>query len=334
MKRHYNIPVFVPHNGCPHDCSFCNQKRITGKYREQTGEEIRKEIEKCIPTLKENRYVEIAFFGGSFTGIEEKRQIELLNIAADFVKSGQVDGIRLSTRPDYINVHILDYLKEYGVTAIELGVQSMDDGVLRMNDRGHTSDDVRRAADIIKSYGCFELGLQQMIGLYGSTYEKDIYTAKEILSLAPETTRIYPTIVLEGTRLKILYDSGEYIPYTLEEAVDVSSKIYKMYTSGGVNVIRIGLQSTEMINETLESIAGPYHSSFGELVISRVRRDEIERQISGHSGEVIIYAPQKEISKVIGNKKSNIKYFKEKYNLDIKIIERDGNISVTFEQHT
>ncbi len=320
--RYYNIPVFVPHKGCPNDCSFCNQKKITGRQQEQKTEDIRKEIEKHLLTLEKERYVEIAFFGGSFTGIERERQFELLSLAMEFVLRGDVNGIRLSTRPDYIDETVLDYLKEYGVTAIELGVQSMDSTVLEKNNRGHTVEQTVRAAELIKSYGSFSLGLQQMLGLYGTDEESDIESAKKIAELSPETVRIYPTIVLDETRLYELYESGEYIPYSLEQAVEVGSRAFEIYTKCGIKVIRMGLQSTEAINEKGE-ILGPYHSSYGELVKSRCIRREIEALTKGVSGEVVLKVNPSFMSKVLGNKKENLWFFKEK-GIDLRVIS-DNN---------
>ena len=318
--KHYNIPVFVPHNGCPNDCSFCNQKKITGKQSIPSPDAIKEEIEGYLKTFIYPSDVQIAFFGGSFTGIEESEQIKLLEIAGGYIKTGKVQGIRISTRPDYITPHILNYLKEYKVTSIELGVQSMDDDVLLKNLRGHTAKDVENAVSLIKEQGCFELGLQQMLGLYGSTYESDVDSAQKIAKLKPDVTRIYPTIVLPGTTLYTLMEEGKYAPYTLEEAVDVGSKVYKIYTENGIKVIRMGLQATDIINEQGE-ISGPYHSSYGELVKSRIIRDEIEKKLI--SDDITIIANPKLISKITGNKKENIKYFEKERGVTITIVEND-----------
>ncbi len=316
--RYYNIPVFVPHKGCPHDCSFCNQKRITGMEEEPSIEDICSEIERCLSTFEKNYYAEIAFFGGSFTGIPEERQLEMLKMAWEYIQSGKVQGIRLSTRPDYITPHILDYLKEYGVTAIELGVQSMEESVLAKNNRGHSVAQVEEATRLIKSYGCFKLGLQQMLGLYGSTPEGDIESAKKIAALKPETVRIYPTIVLEKTGLEHLFFKGDYLPYTLEQAVEIGSRAYEIYTKNGIKVIRMGLQSTELINEE-GRIKGPYHSSYGELVKSRLLRRRLENVLEGRKGKVVLRVNPTVVSKVVGNKRCNVEYFKEKMGIDLQI---------------
>ena len=323
--KHYNIPIFVPHNGCPNDCSFCNQKRITGHAHVPDAPEVYQEVEKNLKTLEADRYVEIAFFGGSFTGIEEEKQRELLSAASSFIQNGEVDGIRLSTRPDYITPHVLDYLKDYGVTAIELGVQSMDDEVLKKNNRGHTAADVEKAAKLIKSYGCFQLGLQQMLGLYGSSQEKDFETAVKIAALSPQVTRIYPTVVLEGTHLFDLYMKGKYIPFTVEQAVETGSKIYELYTENGIRVIRMGLQATEVINEKDEKMYGPYHSSYGELVKSRVLRTRLEKQLNGLTGEVVVLANPRLVSKLVGNKRCNVLYFKKKLGITL-IVKPDPSV--------
>ncbi len=329
--KHINIPIFVPHEGCPHDCSFCNQKRITGITRRESENEIKNRIENIINSVKDERYIEIAFFGGSFTGIEEARQKKLLSIAAEYLEKGKINGIRLSTRPDYISAHILNYLEDYGVSDIELGVQSMDDEVLLANNRGHDAHCVAEASTLIKSYGAFRLGLQQMPGLYMSNPEKDIISAKKIAELKPDNTRIYPTIILENTRLYDLYIHNEYEPYSLEKAVFVSGEIYKICMQSGINVIRIGLQSTDIVNE--KKVYGPYHSSFGELVLSRVLRDEIEVEVEKNRRNFTVFAPRNMISKVTGNKKSNILYFKEKYAIKMKVCEDNKlcNFFVTFD---
>ncbi|MBR5586334.1 MAG: radical SAM protein [Clostridia bacterium] len=313
--RHYNIPVFVPHKGCPNDCVFCNQKKITGQ-QEGSPDEAEKIIEEHLSTMERPYFAEIAFFGGSFTGIELSLQKKYLEIAKKFVDSGDVDGIRLSTRPDYISAEILDMLKSYGVTAVELGAQSMDDGVLRKNHRGHSADDTKKAVTLLKEYG-FETGLQMMTGMYGSDAKTDLFTGMEIAKLSPDTVRIYPTIVLSDTMLEKLFESGEYIPPSLDESVEVCAKLHGIFDEKGIKIIRTGLQSTDTICEKGNIVAGAYHSAFGELVLSRIFRDEMEEKVK--NGEKVIFVPKKQLSVAIGQKKTNIKYFKEKYGVDIEV---------------
>ncbi len=316
MIRHYNIPVFVPHKGCPNDCVFCNQKKITGAREEETLEKAEQIISDNLSTMERPYFAEIAFFGGSFTGIDESVQKKYLEIAKKYVDIGKVDGIRLSTRPDYISADILKMLKKYGVTAVELGAQSMNDEVLLKNRRGHVADDTKKAVALLKEFG-FETGLQMMTGMYGSDSEKDVFTAMEIASLKPDTVRVYPTVVLSDTALERLYRSGKYIPPALEESVEVCAEICRIFEEKSIRIIRVGLQSTDVICEKGGIIAGAYHSAFGELVKSRILRDEIEEKVI--HGDRIIEVPAKQLSAAIGQKRSNIKYFKEKYGIDIEV---------------
>ena len=316
MMRHYNIPVFVPHKGCPNDCVFCNQKKITGEDECKTIAETGKIIDEHLSTMERPYFAEIAFFGGSFTGIDTHLQKQYLEIAKKYIDDGRVDGIRLSTRPDYISKEILEMLKSYGVTAVELGAQSMDDEVLLNNRRGHSAEDTKKAVALLKEYG-FETGLQMMTGMYGSDAGKDIFTGEEIAKLMPDTIRIYPTVVLGDTALEKLYESGAYIPPELEESVEVCARLYRIFEKKGIKIIRTGLQSTDTICEKGSIVAGAYHSAFGELVKSRLLRDEMEEKV--YAGERIIEVPAKQLSIAIGQKKSNVKYFKDKFGIDIEV---------------
>ena len=195
--RKTNISIFVPHIGCPQKCSFCNQNTITGQAKPATAEDVVKAVETAIDNNKDGKFkYEIAFFGGSFTAVDRDYMISLLEAAQPYLKSGDVDGIRISTRPDFIDKDVLSILSKYGVTAIELGAQSMNDKVLKANLRGHTSEDVKNACALIKKSG-FELGLQMMTDLYTSTRGIDFATAREFAKLKPKTVRIYPTVVLK-----------------------------------------------------------------------------------------------------------------------------------------
>lgn len=268
MGKFKIIPIFVPHRGCPHQCSFCNQKHITGQTEEVTAETADKIILKYLSTIDTEKFrTEIAFYGGSFTAIDTEVQNSLLSVAQKYVLDGKVKGIRLSTRPDCISLDILDNLKKYGVTEIELGVQSMCDDVLAFNERGHTSKDVTAAVELIRKYD-FSLGLQQMTGLYKDTFENDIYTAEKISELCPDFVRIYPTLVFNNTRLADYYRQGTYKPHTLDEAVNLCLKLKKIYDKNNIKIIRLGLlmSEDEARNNFLD---GPYHPRFRELVDSR-----------------------------------------------------------------
>lgn len=329
--RHYNIPIFVPHRGCPHDCAFCNQKQITAVQEEPDAAQTKQIIETALATIPPEGKVEVAFFGGSFTGIPVRTQRTLLETVQPYLKMGRVQGIRLSTRPDYINEEILHMLQEYHVTSIELGVQSMRDSVLQKNGRGHTAQQVKTASCLIQDMK-FSLGLQMMVGLDSSTEADEIYTAREIISLQPDTVRIYPTIVLPGTELMRRYEAGEYQPVDLEPCVALCATLVDMFEQNHIQIIRLGLQSTELIQETGD-LVGPYHSSFGELVYIRRFRDKIEMLVKDIPDETVyLRVHPKDISRAVGNQKSTLHYFTEAYHktLCFRQDEQQKRGSVTF----
>ena len=317
--KHYNIPVFVPHSGCPHDCVFCNQKRITGRAKPVGAEEAKRIIDEYLSEVKPDGFVEIAFFGGSFTGIPIEKQNELLSLADSYIKRGLVDGIRLSTRPDYINDEILSNLKRFGVTTIELGVQSMNDEVLRKSARGHSSECVWESARLIKEYG-FSLGLQMMTGLPGDTPEISYNTAEKLSEMKPDFVRIYPTLVIKDTALSEMLESGEYIPFTLDETVSLLARLKMLFDEKGITVIRMGLQTTEEISPGASVVAGPFHAAIGELAESEIYKLKLDRLISGFKNRAIsVICAQSELSKVIGHKKRNVGYFSDKYNITLSV---------------
>lgn len=319
IMRKYNIPIFVPHKGCPFDCVFCNQNRITGSLKEVTPEDVTNTIEDYLKTLPKNdRKIEVAFFGGSFTGIPIDEQSLLMERVSPYIKSGIIDGIRLSTRPDYISNEILDNLKQYGVTTIELGVQSMADSVLMASNRGHTRETVKKAVALIRNYD-FSLGLQMMTGLPGDTDELSLETAGELIKLKPDFVRIYPTLTIKDTYLEKLYKLGKYKPQELDNAVVLAKKLLIMFEKANIDVIRIGLQPTEEINSDASVVAGPFHSSFGELVESSIYYDIIKEKAMGIGDDVTIFVNPREISKAVGNKRSNILKLKEELGINIKI---------------
>lgn len=321
--KFYNIPIFVPHEGCPFDCAFCNQRKITGMDTSIGAEAIRGIIDEHLNTLPlGEKYVEAAFFGGSFTGISAKKQCEFLSVAKEYLDSGKINGIRLSTRPDYISEEILDRLKEYGVTTIELGVQSMDEDVLLASNRGHTPEVVKKSAGLIKSYG-FNLGLQMMTGLPGDTPEKAIKTAEEIIGLHPHFVRIYPTLVLKDTKLEAMYKAGEYKPQTVDEAVLLCKKLIPMFKNENIEIIRVALVTTEEISADGAIVAGPFHPAFRELCEGEIYYDSIEMHLGENPDARVFAVNPREISKAVGNKKRNIIRIKEKYGFDIEIKPHD-----------
>lgn len=303
--KHRNVSLFVVHEGCPHMCSFCNQKTISGFSKRLTKEDIDASVNIALDGEYDRENSEIAFFGGSFTAIDRDYMTYLLECAYPYVRDGYFKGIRCSTRPDAIDEDILTLLKAYGVTAIELGAQSMDDTVLTLNDRGHTAKAVEDAARLIKSHG-FELGLQMMTGLYGDTDEKAIKTAEKFISLSPDTVRIYPTVVLENTKLSELYKKGEYEPETVEMATELCAKLLLMFHNENIKVIRLGLHSGGNVEEGF--VAGAYHPAFRELCESKIYLDKAVEYIKKNSlsGTVIISVPKGETSKMTGQKRHNI----------------------------
>lgn len=321
-KKEYIIPIFIPFLGCPHDCLFCNQVKITNYKDKLDREKIVDLIEENLSYFPKNDNLkEIAFFGGSFTGLDREVMEGYLEIASSYKKKGIIDRIRLSTRPDYINNSILACLKTYGVDIIELGIQSLDDQVLLANERGHSAEDSLKASRLIKDYG-FTLGHQVMPGLFMDCLEKDLETAKKSIELGPDLVRIYPTLVIKDTGLERLYKLGLYQPMSLEEAVDTSSLIYALYRASGVNIIRVGLQPTENINEGADVVAGPFHPAMRQLVEGNLHKKYLEELVRENKigGEVEIHTSPRNISIISGNKKANRKYFWEKYGVGLSFV--------------
>ena len=332
MKKEYIIPIFVPHLGCPHKCTFCNQKEISGQAKQVTANDVRQTIDFYLKNFKDDsKYVEVAFFGGSFTGINEKIQNELLEVANEYIDKGKVNSIRISTRPDYIDKNILKRLKKYHVKTIELGVQSSNDYILAKCQRGHTFEDVKKASKLIRWHG-FVLGHQMMIGLPESTKLDELNTAKQLIKLKPKIVRIYPVLVIKDTKLAEEYEKGEYMPLTLEQAVERSKEVMQLFNKAKIEVIRLGLQNTEEISNPEEKnsqvLAGPYHPAFRQLVESRMWYDEIVSKIKQYNVkvmQVLITANPENINNIIGHKKENILKLKETYDVDV-IVKPDKNM--------
>ncbi len=324
--KHSNISIFVPHIGCPHRCSFCDQNTISGAQHAPTADEVRATCTRALAQIRSPQNTEIAFFGGSFTAIPRPYMEELLGAASEFVGEGKFRGIRISTRPDCIDPEILFILRSYGVTAIELGAQSMSDSVLEANERGHTAQDVENACELIKSFGNdgFELGLQMMIGLYKSTPGDEWETIRRITELSPATVRIYPVVVLKGTRLAQLLESGGYTPFEFEKAVEIASSAMIMFEGSGIRVIKCGLHASEFVERDM--IGGFYHPAFRELCEGMVYRHNMEFELdecTSPADRATFAVSPSCISKALGHKKSNYEYFLKK-GTEIKIIGDDN----------
>lgn len=306
---HSNISVFVPHKGCPNDCSFCNQRAISGQVVPATPKDVENAVKIAIEYNIDPKNTEIAFFGGSFTAIERDYMLSLLTAAKHFLDTYNFKGIRVSTRPDCISKDMLETLKNYGVTAIELGAQSMCDDVLFANHRGHTADDVRKASKLIKEYG-FELGLQMMTGLYKSDFEKDEFTAREIIKLKPDTVRIYPTVVLKNTHLCYLQEIGEYIAPNAEESAPFCAKLLQMFEENDIKVIKLGLHSSETVESDM--IGGAYHPAFRELCEGHIYLEKILEKLEkkDKNQQYMIFVNKKVLSKAKGQQKRNEKALK------------------------
>ncbi len=314
MPKHYTIPIFTPELACPFQCVFCNQEKISGHQNIPTESEIVQIIDEHLSTFKAaDKVVEVGFFGGSFTGIPIDQQSMYLKIVEPYIKSGEIQGIRLSTRPDYINDEILQMLKNHNVTTIELGAQSFDDEVLKQTRRGHTAKQIAAAAVAIKNYG-FKLGLQMMVGLPGDTIEKAIVTAQKIIKAGADCTRIYPAVVIKDTLMHKWYNEGKYKPLSLDQAVDWTKHILPLFEQAKVKVIRVGLHPSEGLVIGEELIDGPFHPSFKELVLSAIWMDMLIPILSKHlNKDIEIVVPAKELNYAIGYKSVNKNMLLQKF---------------------
>lgn len=318
--RHVNVAIFIPHLGCPHRCSFCDQNAISGQGAVPSPAEIAAVCAAAAKDPHDPKNSEIAFFGGSFTAVDRETMLACLDAAAPFLKT-DFGGIRVSTRPDAVDAEVLSLLKEKGVTAVELGAQSMNAAVLARCRRGHTPADTVKAAALIKAYG-FSLGLQMMTGLPGSTPETDLETARALLALSPDTVRIYPTLVLEGTALAAQYRAGSYSPPSLDESAALCAALLELFEGAGVRVIKLGLHAGENVARKL--VAGPYHPAFRELCEGRIYRRRIEEALISLPGKtVLVRVCPGHASKAAGHGGENRAYFAAA-GYRLKITEEEG----------
>ena len=337
--RHINIPIFIPHMGCPNMCVFCNQRSISGRMSFDISR-VENEIEQALSTTKSDDFVEIAFFGGSFTGIDRKLMCDLLSLAQKYIDMGRASSIRLSTRPDYIDTEILDILSSFSVGTIELGLQSMDDEVLEKTKRGHSSMCAEKACKMIKERG-FSLIGQMMIGLPSSTVAKEIYTAKRICELGADGARIYPTVVFYQTELCDMMQRGIYTPISNEEAVERTKEALKIFVENNVPCIRVGLQSGENLSDETHVAGGANHSAIGEMAMSALYFDKICLELDKIEAAKMpqnmnILCAKGEVSKIVGQKRKNIEKICQKYGIKrVKVLEKNEllryNIIIDFK---
>lgn len=330
-KNHVNIPVFIPHLGCPNNCVFCNQRSISGK-KEFEATSVIPEIEEVLSTLKDGTEAEIAFFGGSFTGIDRELMISLLNIAQKYIDDGRVSGIRLSTRPDYISPEIIEILLRYGVKTVELGIQSMDDKVLEASKRGHTSSRTINACKLVKDAGFALIG-QMMVGLPGADAESEKNTAQAICEMGADGARVYPTVVFYETELCEMSKMGLYSPLTESDAITRTKEVLKVFDSFGVPCIRVGLCASENLASPDAVFGGANHSAIGEMAIGELFYEKMDELISALKPDEVInkhmvfYVPKGCTSKAVGQKRKNILRLCDKYSIyKIKIVEKSSII--------
>lgn len=305
------IPIFIPHAGCPHQCVFCNQRAISGQ-QVAAVEAASQQIARWRQWVQPSRANEAAFYGGSFTGLPLDLQQQLLSLTDELLSEGLIGSVRLSTRPDYIDDAGLDLLARHNVQLVELGVQSMDEAVLAAAERGHTAQQVVDAMHLLKNRG-FKTGIQLMVGMPRQDFASVQRTARQVVEMQPDIARIYLLLVIKNTPLEKSYQSGDFTPLTLEDAVEQSSYVYAKLTAAGINVIRVGLQPDDELCANGNIVAGPFHPSMGELVQSRLVRQEVEEQLMQCQRRALITFPARMESKVRGLKNSNTKYWREKF---------------------
>ena len=336
MSRHLNIPIFIPHLGCPNACVFCNQRTISGA-RHFDAAEVDAQIAQALDTTTEADTAEIAFFGGSFTGIDRALMCYLLDVAERYVQQplackARVVGIRMSTRPDYISDEIIEILARYSVRTVELGVQSMDDAVLAASGRGHDAACAERACRMLLDAG-YEVVGQTMIGLPGSTFESEIKTAQRLCQIGVQAARIYPTVVFADTALCTMMQNGSYVPLSLDEAVERSAEVLRVFEESGVQVIRIGLCASDNLTDPALALGGANHPALGELVRSHLYYQNLRKLLLGARAPVRqVYIPARELSVAIGQHRQNLLRLREEFGAQLRLVASDCHSPQIYEK--
>lgn len=324
------IPIFLPHLGCPHQCAFCNQTSITGVTPDTISPEtLGLLITEFLEYKKtQRRSVQVSFYGGNFLGLKKDYIRMLLDETTKFVKNKKIDSIRFSTRPDTISNKKIDIIRDYPVSTIEIGAQSMDNQVLAMAKRGHTALDTEKAAALLKEQN-YDVGMQMMVGLPGDDETKSLFTAQRIARLSPDFIRIYPTVVLAQSRLAVWYRNGDYTPWSLSRCVSLVKKLYLFFKSKNIPVIRMGLQASDELAKDTTMLAGPYHPAFGHMVHSEIFMDMAVSLLEAERGsyeKIILNVHPRSISKMRGLKNKNVESLKQKF--QIKSLEIIPDVSL------
>jgi len=327
--RHYNIPIFIPHLGCPYDCIYCDQKKISAQLKAADNQEIIHIIEQHLQTIAYPAEVELAFFGGNFTSIPADLQETYLHLIQPYIKQGLIQGIRISTRPDCIDPVNLALLRKYGVKTIELGVQSLNDDVLQQSGRRYQAEAVEKSAALIHEWG-FQLGIQLMVGLPGDNYERDLETVRRTIRIKPQMVRIYPTLVIAETQLDHLWQAGKYQALDLEEAIHICKDMLLQFMLADIPVIRMGLYPGEELRRDGVVKAGPFHPAFGELVEQAIFREQAILAIKlyhnrfGMAKSLAIYVHERDLSKLLGKKRSNLNLIQQAFALQELHVKTDS----------
>jgi len=326
------IPIFLPHAGCPHCCVFCNQRAITGSDANlPTFADIRSRVHEFLSYKKDNRSgVELSFYGGNFLGLPAKTIQDLLDQASEFTGTGQIDGIRFSTRPDTIDGDRLNLIGPYPISTVELGVQSMDDAVLREAGRGHMAEDTVNAVNLLKQRN-YRIGLQMMTGLPGDTTSLCLSTARQIIAMKPDFVRIYPTLVICGSPLAELYRQGRYRPQSLEDCLELVKSLVSLFQENGISVVRMGLQASDGLDDPAIVLAGPYHPALGHMVYSKILLDAaIEALSAGKTPgkTVTITVHPRSLSRMQGLNKTNIDILKQQFHIETLHLTTDPSLDV------
>jgi histone acetyltransferase (RNA polymerase elongator complex component) len=311
------IPIFIVHKGCPHRCIYCNEEKAAGDYPSRITEAYFRETVYSYlrNSRKRDEPFEIAFYGGNFTGMDREYQAELLNMAGAFIRQGLASGVRISTRPDYLDEDRLDFLSEFSVKTVEIGAQSLVDEVLLLSGRGHSSSDVRRAVGLLKKRG-FKTGVHLMAGLPGDSAGGFAFSVLETIALRPDTVRIHPTLVFQGTELAEAFYRGDYRPLSMTEAVAAGKFALMEFGAAGIPVIRLGLQTTPEMEKAGSVVAGPFHPSFRSLVEEAVFFDMASFLLSGidvKDREVAFIVHPLDVSRFRGQKNGNIMALKRRF---------------------